>query len=121
VYVGGVHIGHAQGGTFPVSPKSMPVTTDKGLSLDVVLALIQLARDIQASGHGQLIADFQALTAAIRDRAGILAALEQLGTDLLAVGTDPKVLADLLRIAADLGIDVPAASVLRTGKACCGK
>jgi hypothetical protein len=82
----------------------------------VFFAEIALYRDIQASGNGTLIADFKAMMTAIQTRTGVLVAIEKLGSDLLAVGTNPAVLADLLRLATDLGLPVPVGSVLRTGK-----
>lgn len=103
--------------TIPGQPISvsgpLPARAAAGFSFDLVLALLKLSRDVYRSGHQVLIADLQAVVDAVAARSGILAAIERLATDLMAAGSDPAIVADLLRIAADLGIEIPAGSVLR--------
>lgn len=80
---------------------------DPKLSISVILDVIKLIRDIRAAGNGQFIADVRALFAAVEARTGIIAALTKLFTDVVVAGANPTILADIIKVATDLGISLP--------------
>ena len=110
VTVAGIHVPgmYAAGGTFAVDRDKAIV----GFSFDIVPALLQLSADVAKAAPG-LWPDVLGVWAAVRARSGILTALEMMARDVIDLGGNPAVLADLLRIAADLGVPVPAGSPLR--------
>lgn len=104
VYVGRLAVGHTKPfvGTFPVAaPKA--AAAEAGLNFDLVLALVRLSRDLAGYGPG-VRAAFDGFLAAVRTRTGILEALSAVAQEVVVIGGDPAILADLNRIAADLGL-----------------
>lgn len=72
----------------------------------VVLDIFALLAAVRTTGQGALIADFQAVEAAITGGGDFVSALENLLEDAIAVDSDPGVVAAAKKLIADLGITV---------------
>jgi len=73
-------------------------------SFGLVMDLLNLFSEVRKDGNGTLLADLAALKDAVANRTGVLAAAEKLLTDAVAIGSNPDLIAAVMKVLADLGM-----------------
>ena len=104
--IAGIHIGNVSIPDLPVTG-TVSAARKVGVSLSTIWDIYELIVTVGRSGGGPLVGDLEALLAAVKSGAGIVAAAEQLVTDLVAVGANPLVLEAVDKVLADLGVTLP--------------